>query len=68
MDEPPFNNPAMFDKGYYFVRYSDGEMTFMMSRASAAAYARIFKGTVHRHSKAPKNIYHRLMDALKGIN
>lgn len=51
--EPRVRWPHHFDQGWYFVRYRDGGITFLMSRKSCKAYAAIFGGTVHRHSQAP---------------
>lgn len=37
--------------GGYFVRYPDGNISGLMSRAVALSYAEIFGGTVHLHSE-----------------
>lgn len=54
MCEPPLNWPHFNDRGWYFVRYPDGQVSYLMSRRTCKEYAKIFGGTAHRHSMAPK--------------
>lgn len=60
MIEPPVRFPHISDRGWYFVRYPDGQVTFLMSRASCRNYAAIFGGTIHRHSQATRPWWRRL--------
>lgn len=39
--------------GWYFVEYSDGNVSMLMSRRVAKEYASMFGGKLRRHSKTP---------------
>lgn len=41
-------------QGWYFVRYSDGNVSMLMTKLEANSMARIFGGAVERSSLAPK--------------
>ena len=60
LKEPPVRWPHISDRGWYFVRYRDGNITFLMSKGSAREYAAIFGGEVIRHSEAPRPWWKRL--------
>lgn len=53
--EPRLEQQAfLFHRGYYFVRYPDGNVSGCMPKSYANDYANIFGGQVCKHSRAPR--------------